>query len=700
MKKLIVLIIIVIVIAAGFIIYEVRQAMATPDMETPTVIIEIDEGVAEVWPASGETWQKAKDGDTLVTGDRVRTLGNSKASIIFYDTSVTRLDENTEILIQEVNIDHDNYLNQDVEIELVLGRVWSRIISLLDLDSKFEVETSTVVATVRGTSFNMSVDERGETELDVIENLVDVTLFSVASGTEEVILDNPRKLKLEAGNYINLKAFKKLKQGEEVPDVFAIKASTMVAEKLRTQWFANNFTKDDDFAKRMEGIRRDRLRKYLRHLPGTGLFSLQRWGEKIGLALTGDSEKRNQLEQFYMARRLAEIAELAHQTKTGLATQELVQFENLLKSDGVEQTSRLQSILPNILFLYQGFWADVVPSSKSYRLKQKIEELALLGMITPEQGLYWKLMNLEERLREAERLIKVQELDLVTNVLDAARLGLENLKQEVLALPESEKKQILLDKIEHDLIKLKILQEQVQSMPHPESTEEGALELEELDELTGDEEPVATPEENVPAPVEEPPVEEKEPLVEEQKTVESLTVSAFPNPVYVNSSSDLSVRAYYTDGSSEDVTTRAEWQIFGDIGSVSNGIFNAASSAGSAQIQATFSSGGATKSASFTMNVKEHPAVLESIRLMATKIVMGYGETATLIVEANYSDGSSKDVSNLAGFTNSNPSVGELRGSSFYSYPYEGTTTITATYSESGATKTDVIVITVQGELL
>jgi len=698
MKKIIILGIILLILAVVFIIYGVKSVTATPDIGDPEVILEIDEGGVEVWPAGEETWERAKDGQTLGVGDRVRTLEKSSASIIFYDTSVMRLDESTEITISELALNSENYLEQNIGVELMAGRAWSRILNLLDLDSTYEVKTSSVVATVRGTAFTLGVDDRGETELDVTENQVDLTMYGVASATGEIIKDKPRRIKLEAGRFVKLGAFKKLKQGESVPDIFAIEPQAITQEKLKTDWYLKNMSRDDDFAERVWGLRRDRLRKYIKLLPDSPFFGLQRISEKLGLAITGDPEKKEAFLKILVARRLAEVAELAHQDKVGLASQELIQFENSLKADGAENFARFAAVLPNLLYYQQGFWADVLPTERAYRLKQKMEELGMERNISAEQIMYWKLITIEGRLNEAQRLVQFNESEIVANVLEVARMGLENLQTEASSLPDSPKKEILLDRIEYDLKKFGLIQEEIKLLEYqsPELLQPEELELTE-EGMATEEEVVAEPEESEP-PVEEEPSEE-EPVQEptQERVLSSLSVSGFPNPVFTGASSDLAAQAYYVDGSNEDVTLKADWTMYGAIGTISNGIFYAGGSAGSARIEASYTSGGATKTASFNMTVKEEsaPVTLDFIRLTSSKLVLGGYESCNLYVEAVYSDGSSRDVTGISSLTNANPDVGNLSGNTFSAYPVSATATITATYNEGGVTKTDGVLLTV-----
>lgn len=63
------------------------------------------------------------------------------------------------------------------------GKIWVRLRKALTGRSKFEVETPTVVAAVRGTVFSVAVAENGATEVEVLEGQVEVAGTEGAGGT-------------------------------------------------------------------------------------------------------------------------------------------------------------------------------------------------------------------------------------------------------------------------------------------------------------------------------------------------------------------------------------------------------------------------------------------------------------------------------------------------------------------------------------
>lgn len=81
---------------------------------------------------------------------------------------------------------------EDARLRLDRGNVWIRLRERLRGKSKFEVETPTVVAAVRGTIFHVGVAEDGTSQVDVYEGTVALTgeagaAATLTSGSETVV---------------------------------------------------------------------------------------------------------------------------------------------------------------------------------------------------------------------------------------------------------------------------------------------------------------------------------------------------------------------------------------------------------------------------------------------------------------------------------------------------------------------------------
>ncbi len=115
--------------------------------------------------------------------------GSAVAS--FPDGSELRLDENSEISVAAASYTPENG-GLTVSAKLSIGRVWSSIVALVTPESTWEVETSNVVATVRGTAFGMEAHPDKKTTIIGSEHTIELTLKDPDTGER----DEKRKLGL------------------------------------------------------------------------------------------------------------------------------------------------------------------------------------------------------------------------------------------------------------------------------------------------------------------------------------------------------------------------------------------------------------------------------------------------------------------------------------------------------------------------
>jgi hypothetical protein len=165
-KKVVLLLSIIIIIC----IIGAIWIILTPETAQAQLIIE--SGFVQI-KHEGETWISANNGTLLYQSDIVKTGGNSSASIILFQSSIIRLDSNTEIKIKEL-------LAMEGETSVILqqdiGRTWNTISKISGIDN-YEVQTPTTVASVRGTSFDVYIFANGSVKISVGNGTVNVTTF-------------------------------------------------------------------------------------------------------------------------------------------------------------------------------------------------------------------------------------------------------------------------------------------------------------------------------------------------------------------------------------------------------------------------------------------------------------------------------------------------------------------------------------------
>ena len=119
----------------------------------------------------------------LYQSDSIKTGANASASIVFFKSSIIRLDSNTEINLQEMMQNADG---TNVKINQNAGRTWNSISKISGIDN-YEVQTPTTVASVRGTAFVVIVDTNGTTYYGVEHGVLNVS--SISDGIIQGVID-------------------------------------------------------------------------------------------------------------------------------------------------------------------------------------------------------------------------------------------------------------------------------------------------------------------------------------------------------------------------------------------------------------------------------------------------------------------------------------------------------------------------------
>jgi len=129
-------------------------------------------GTVEVMPAGSAAWRAASVGERVTEGDRLRTDALSAATLVFFDQSTTALGTDTELVVAQMRSQHGGKI---IVLYQALGQTYNQVQRLPDAASRFEIETPTAVAAVRGTEFALTVDSDGATRVMVVEGVVNVT---------------------------------------------------------------------------------------------------------------------------------------------------------------------------------------------------------------------------------------------------------------------------------------------------------------------------------------------------------------------------------------------------------------------------------------------------------------------------------------------------------------------------------------------
>ncbi|MEK7073190.1 MAG: FecR family protein [Patescibacteria group bacterium] len=140
--------------------------------ETPHAVITEVRGNVEITRAG--TVKEVTSGMEVLSGDVLTTAEASAAAVTFFESSRVALDANSSLRIDEAMIDAAAPQRQNVILTLTSGRVWSRILKLLDAESSYGVAYNGVVSGVRGTAFVVTGKDMTAV-IDVFDGIIGVS---------------------------------------------------------------------------------------------------------------------------------------------------------------------------------------------------------------------------------------------------------------------------------------------------------------------------------------------------------------------------------------------------------------------------------------------------------------------------------------------------------------------------------------------
>lgn len=122
-------------------------------------------GKGETRSSEVQDWSAAAVSQQLNEGADVRTLSYSSAALLLADQTQLRMNANAQIRLQETS-------QEKTRLQLIIGRLWSRT---KRASGGLELETPAALAVVRGTDWDVQVDDEGRTTLSVMTGLIEVS---------------------------------------------------------------------------------------------------------------------------------------------------------------------------------------------------------------------------------------------------------------------------------------------------------------------------------------------------------------------------------------------------------------------------------------------------------------------------------------------------------------------------------------------
>jgi len=149
---------------------------------SPLTVLSIVQGNVLIQKAGSSDWNTGKEGTTLQAGDKIKTDTGATATITFFDGSTIDLNSGTEISLDEL-LSKTSTTPKTIKIGQTIGETGSNIIKLVDPASRYEIDTQSGVAAVRGSKMVVQVVADGTTSVYNVEGTISFT----AQGQEVMI---------------------------------------------------------------------------------------------------------------------------------------------------------------------------------------------------------------------------------------------------------------------------------------------------------------------------------------------------------------------------------------------------------------------------------------------------------------------------------------------------------------------------------
>ncbi len=195
-------------------------------------IITVDSG--NIFIKKDDTERLIVNGEQIEPPYMLRSEADSTATLQFADGSELRIDSNSNLEVRAAAYT-DTSKSLVVQIQLSIGRVWSDIVALATPESSWEVETTNVVATVRGTAFGVTVNENNDTTIVGSEHNIELTPIDPETGER----NNDQKTMLQEDEFILITNDNAQSDAHEVP-----KPQKKTEKEKNDPWVQLNETRD------------------------------------------------------------------------------------------------------------------------------------------------------------------------------------------------------------------------------------------------------------------------------------------------------------------------------------------------------------------------------------------------------------------------------------------------------------------------
>lgn len=401
----------------------------------------------EVSVIRGDSVLPGTTGFVLKADDIIRTGSNSKAAIRFLDQSMSRLDENTEIKIEKLFINPANKTETIVEVILHRGRLWARVINLVNKFSKFQVRADNTVAVAKKkAAFDVSISSQGKTKVAAVKNKVDLVV-----ATEKKVMETTLMKGFSASSSAT-KIIPK-KTGEE------------------DEWILENLEEDEEYIATVKQENRDQIQNQVKVMPGSPFYAMKELTEGTKIALTLDDFDRQKKILITVSEKLAEAQAVLENGDRAKAAVLLLEFQQAVtgvierikpfEASHPAETSQLKAFINEILNGAEKQLALILPTDPMYPLKEAISATKLLVAETSIAKTEERLVQATTKLLEAHDFAEQGDTVNAAQQVEAYREAISGVISDVKQMSNDEKEKAVTALIDNKVDDLKVLEAMV-----------------------------------------------------------------------------------------------------------------------------------------------------------------------------------------------------------------------------------------------
>lgn len=201
------------------------KAPAQPQLQAAAVLTVISGDVLMRFGAS--SFSSAADGAILYVGSTVRTSSDARAVITLFEGSTVELEPASDITIEEAAMRGGSTI---VQLAQSLGRSWHVVTHLTTADSRYEVRTPAATASVRGTTFEVAVEDGAAGPTTTVTTTEGRVATADAAGSSEVLVGADQTATVRANSAPE--PLRSAAEANRVVTVSAVSESSIVVDPL------------------------------------------------------------------------------------------------------------------------------------------------------------------------------------------------------------------------------------------------------------------------------------------------------------------------------------------------------------------------------------------------------------------------------------------------------------------------------------